>query len=391
MKGLRLYLIIGSVLLVLYLVAQFNQPKEINWSPTLRSNDKIPFGTYVLHSRLKDIFPNATVRACREPVYSTIVDDAISNSSYVIICRQLELTKYDYEKLTGYLLMGNDVFMSAGQFGRVFEDSLDVSTTADFNVENRAVPVNFVSPYLSSAKRYTIGKGCTNIYFDRFDTARTSVLGEDSLGHVNFIRFKFGNGNLYLASDPKVFSNYSVLTADGAGYAAKALSYVKNTPLVVWDEYYSKGDEERSLMKIFFDHVYLKWAYYITLFGLLLFVVYEMKRRQRVIPVVPPLKNSTVEFVNVIGQLYYEQRNNADIAHKQVLYILTYLREQFQVKTDKLDQEFVERLVRKVGLDEVFAAQFTGYLQLITAKDTVDDNELIELNKLIEKFHKKSR
>ena len=196
---------------------------------------------------------------------------------------------------------------------------------------------------------------------------------------------------MYLASDPKVFSNYSVLTADGAGYAAKALSYVKNTRLVVWDEYYSKGDEERSLMKIFFDHVYLKWAYYITLFGLLLFVVYEMKRRQRVIPVVPPLKNSTVEFVNVIGQLYYEQRNNADIAHKQVLYILTYLREQFQVKTDKLDQEFVERLVRKVGLDEVFAAQFTGYLQLITAKDTVDDNELIELNKLIEKFHKKSR
>ena len=196
---------------------------------------------------------------------------------------------------------------------------------------------------------------------------------------------------MYLASDPKVFSNYSVLTADGAGYAAKALSYVKNTRLVVWDEYYSKGDEERSLMKIFFDHVYLKWAYYITLFSLLLFVVYEMKRRQRVIPVVPPLKNSTVEFVNVIGQLYYEQRNNADIAHKQVLYILTYLREQFQVKTDKLDQEFVERLVRKVGLDEVFAAQFTGYLQLITAKDTVNDNELIELNKLIEKFHKKSR
>ena len=81
MKGLRLYLIIGSLLLVLYLVAQFNQPKEINWSPTLRSNDKIPFGTYVLHSRLKDIFPNATVRACREPVYSTIVDDAISNGS----------------------------------------------------------------------------------------------------------------------------------------------------------------------------------------------------------------------------------------------------------------------------------------------------------------------
>jgi hypothetical protein len=48
MKGLRLYLIIGGAIFVIYLVAQFNRPRAIDWSETLSSKDKIPFGTYVL-------------------------------------------------------------------------------------------------------------------------------------------------------------------------------------------------------------------------------------------------------------------------------------------------------------------------------------------------------
>jgi hypothetical protein len=391
MRGLRLYLIIGGALLVLYLAAQFNQPEEINWSPSLRSTDKIPFGTYILRSQVKDIFPKADIKTGHQPVYNVITDDATSNSSYVIICRQLDITRYDYQKITDYLVKGNDVFISAEQFGSVFDDSLGVTTMEDFSIVNKTIPIHFVSPYLDSAKRYKVDKGCTSISFRGFDTARATVLGEDSLHHANFIRYKFGQGNLYLASNPKMFTNYSMLTTDGASYAATTLSYVKNTAVLVWDEYYTQAHEEQSLMKIFFNNGYLKWAYYITLFSLLLFVLYEMKRRQRVIPIIPPLSNSTVEFVNVIGQLYYEQRNNTDIAHKHALYVLAHLREQYQAKTDKLDEEFIARLIRKVGLEDEFAKRFTGYLQFIITKNIVTDNELIELNKLIEQFYKKSR
>ena len=35
--------------LCIYLVAQYNKPSPINWQPTLYYQDKIPFGTYVLH------------------------------------------------------------------------------------------------------------------------------------------------------------------------------------------------------------------------------------------------------------------------------------------------------------------------------------------------------
>lgn len=391
MKGLRIYLILGSLLVILYLIAQINQPKELDWSETLSSNDKIPFGTYIVHDRLNDIFPGAKIQNYHEPVYNVITDDSIANSSYVIICRQFNISKYDYKKLTDYLSRGNDVFISAESYGGAIEDNLNVRTALALGfVSKITTPISFVSPHLDPARKYKVDKGCTNIYFTEFDTARGAVVGKDSGSNANFIRFKFGKGNLYLSSNPKMFSNYSMLTADGAGYTATALSYVKNTSTLAWDDYYTQGSSKESLMRVFFGNSYLRWAYYITLFSLLLFVLYEMKRRQRIIPVIAPLKNSTVEFVNVIGQLYYEKRNNTDIAHKQLLYILSYLRETYHFKTDKFDEEFVQRLIGKVGLDEEFARQFVSYLQFIAVQDRVSDDELIGLNKLIEKFYKKS-
>ena len=104
-------------------------------------------------------------------------------------------------------------------------------------------------------------------------------------------------------------------------------------------------------MRVFFSHASLQWAYYISLFGMVIFVLYEMKRRQRIIPVIEPLKNSTVEFVNVVGQVYYEQRNNMNIAQKKILFFLEHLRTKYYLKTNPLDQEFIERLSQKTGIE----------------------------------------
>jgi len=144
-------------------------------------------------------------------------------------------------------------------------------------------------------------------------------------------------------------------------------------------------------MRVFLSHPELEWAYYIAIFSLLIFVLYEIKRRQRIIPVIEPLSNSTLEFVNVVGQVYYEKRNNDNIAKKQVLYLLSYLRDEYQLKTNKLDKEFTETLTAKLGLDPDFANDFVEFLHYINVQDRINDKELIHLNKLIEQFYIQSR
>ncbi len=82
-----------------------------------------------------------------------------------------------------------------------------------------------------------------------------------------------------------MFSNYSILTKPGASYASIALSYLKNDRVLIWDEFYTQGRNDQSnTMRVFMKYAQLKWAFYIACFGLMIFVLYEMKRRQRIIP-----------------------------------------------------------------------------------------------------------
>ena len=395
MKGLRLYLILCGTLLIIYLIAMFNRPTPIDWRETLISKQKIPYGAYLLYNRLHDIFPGADITPYQQPVYNVIADDSVKKTSYIIICPVIELTKSDYNQLVKYVKDGNDVFIAAEDFGTVFEKNLSVKTESEqneFKLGDDGIRVSFLSPHLDPKKQYLVDKGTGNIYFNKFDTAKTVVLGENIKHNANFIKYTFGKGALYLNANPKFFTNYSLLKPQGVLYAATALSFVKNTSQIAWDQYYTQGnDESDSPMRVFLTNPSLQWAYYIAIFSLIIYVLYEIKRRQRIIPVIEPLSNSTLEFVNVIGQLYYEKRNNANIAHKKVLYLLSYLRDEYQIKTNTLDKEFTERLITKLGLEAGLAEDLVSFMQYIGTQDRVNDDELINLNKLIEKFYIQSR
>jgi hypothetical protein len=390
MRDFKIYLSIASILMVVYLVAEYNKPVPVNWSPTLYYNDKVPFGTYIFYQQLKQIYPGANVIKTNGSIYKVLHDTTTTPGNYLVIAKNVTMNKADFNELTKYIKAGNSVFLSALSFSGVLADTLDITTSTEFNKGNATL--NFENPRLKQANNYNFSRDISNKYFSDFDTTKATVIGRNNYGHTNYLSFAFGKGKLYLCANPLIFSNYGLLTGQGADYAAKALSYLPVTTNVYWDEYQNgdiEGDE--SPMRVFFGNPNLQWAYYLSLFGMIVFVLYEMKRRQRIIPVIEPLKNSTVEFVNVVGQVYYEKRDNANIAHKNVLYFLSHVRDEYRIKTNKLDKEFIENLTTKLNLDPLFATQLVNYLQYLSVQTRVDDHELIELNKLIEQFYIKSR
>ncbi len=386
MKDFKIYVSIASILLIIYLVAQYNKPSAINWQPTLAKNDKIPFGTFILHSQLTTLYPEATVVNTNKSVYNVFHNDSLQKGNYIIIAKNITLNKFDFKEMLKYIKTGNSVFMSAFEFKGFFADSLQIESRAENSTKN--VSLNFVNDRLKAGKNYVFNRDINNQYFNSLDTAKVTVLGKNYADHCTLISYKFGKGTLYLCSTPAVFTNYSLLTKQGADYAEKALSYMPQAGYVYWDQF-QNGDlpEDLSPLRVFFANPALQWAYYISLFSILIYVIYEMKRRQRVIPVIEPLQNSTLEFVNVVGQVYYEKRDNANIAHKKVIYMLEHLRDQYRLKTNRLDPEFIEVLSKKTGLEVAFITDLVHALTFISAQHHVTDIELIRLNKLIEKFY----
>lgn len=388
MKDLKLYIILASLLLAGYLVAKYNKPKATDWTMTLKSEDKIPFGTYILYDRINDIFPGAAVKTFREPVYNVINDEQIENGTYIIICDQIRLDTNDYLKLKQYVEKGNDVFIAANTYSGEFEKVFKISTEND---SARATRIGFINnPWKDNL--YDIDKYSSNGYFSGFDTAKAVVLGRNEFHHFNYIRFPMGKGNLYLNANPMMFSNYSLLQDMGANYSSIALSYVKNNKNLYWDKYYTLGrGGDESPMRVFLQHADLRWAFYIALFSLVFFVLYDMKRRQRIIPIIPPLNNTTVEFAGIVGQVYYEQRDNGNIAQKKAAYFLEYLRTRYNIRTQVFNEEFITTLAQKSGAKPELIKTLTEQIVHINITSKISDSELIELNRNIEQFYSQSR
>ncbi len=133
---------------------------------------------------------------------------------------------------------------------------------------------------------------------------------------------------------------------------------------------------------------HLKWAYYIALIGVLIFVVFKGKRNQRFIPVITPLKNQTLAFTRTISNMYYEKSDHKNIATHKINYFLEYIRTHHRLSTLKIDTVFYEKLASRSGNSEEEVNKVFKKIDTIKSKEKIIQDELIDLNKAIEKFKK---
>ncbi|TKC60332.1 DUF4350 domain-containing protein [Pedobacter hiemivivus] len=393
MKGLKLYLVGSAVVMVLYLIAQYYKPKPTDWTPTYVKEDKNPFGTYILYHELESLFPKALISPSNLPVYNTLKDKGFEHTNYLIIAGEVQMDALDYEELVKYMERGNNVFIAAYQLSDFLRDTLNLRMNSVASISNLKGPaLNFVNPALKEKRPYIFNKGLGDQYFSLVDTLRAAALGRNEGGEVNFVKYNYGKGALYMLPSPQLLSNYNLLNPAGARYIAKVLSHLPVAERVIWDENNTKGNvDDQSVLRVLFKHDQLRWAYYLALTGLLLFILFEMKRRQRIIPVIVPLKNTSVDFVKVVGKVYYQQRDNRDIVQKKISYFLEYVRTNYRLKTSKLDQEFMADLVLKSGVNEAVVQQLIEMINRVNNAVMVNDEQLINLNKLIEKFYKQAQ
>lgn len=393
MKGLKKYLIISSILLLAYLVAQYYKPKPTNWSPSYLTEDKIPFGTYILHQRIQDVFSGTVVKKSKDPIYNTLKANANGNSSYLIIASGVMVNKLNYKQMVRYMQSGNNIFIAAFQIQGILLDTLKLRINSDFELNNkRKSSINFTNPNLHVKNGYAFDKGISEQYFDKIDSSKAIILGNKNNKQVNFVRYNFGKGSLFIMPNPQLLTNYSLLKPSGNDYASKALSYLPTAKTLIWDEHFTRpSTEDTSPLRLIFKYDSLRWAYYISIFGLLVFVLFEIKRRQRIIPVITRLTNTSVEFVKVVGRVYYQQRDNRDIAEKKVKYLLEYIRNKYRLRTLDLDQEFKDGLIKVSSASEETIQNLLIEINHLKKGQMVHDKHLIELNKTIEQFYKEDQ
>ena len=143
-----------------------------------------------------------------------------------------------------------------------------------------------------------------------------------------------------------------------------------------------------SPMRYILSQPPLQSAYYLLLMTLLLYFVVESKRRQRVIPVLKPRENRSLQFIKTIGSLYFKQRNNADLAKKKTIFFKEFLREHYFLTKITATGDCVAIVSSKSGISIDFVRQLLEIVDYYETAENVPEGALIELNRKMEMFYK---
>ena len=400
------FLLIGAII-ALYLSGNNNQEKQLDERISLRQQDKIPYGTYVAYSGLKFLFPKATIYTNRkEPGYWDSLSSVESGQALIIITGKFNADKSEMKKLISFIEKGNDVFVSARTISYDASEMLDcVVNTFDFSTnENEDLTINdslriyLNNPPYGKQTNYSYPGKKLDASFSKIDDKTTEVLGEDDLGRPDFIRLRAGKGNFYIQLAPLAFTNYFILHKDNVGYFEKALSVINPASTkVVWDEYYlnkkmlnENKEKKKSWFSVLSRYPALKAALLTAIFALLLYVLLEMRRKQRTIPVIKTPKNDSMDFVKTIGRLYFDKGDHKNLCRKMSSYFLEHVRNKYKLLTGSTDEEFIKKLQYKSGATEQEVRGIVYFIRYLDDAPEINHKQLTVFYKQLESFYKKT-
>jgi len=126
------------------------------------------------------------------------------------------------------------------------------------------------------------------------------------------------------------------------------------------------------------------------LFALLLYVLMEMRRKQRYIPVIKKPANDSLEFVKTIGRLYHDKGDHKNLCKKMSAYFLEHIRSRYKLPTSELDEAFQNNLHFKTGVEQEEINGIVSFIRHLDTLDTVSDKQLAWFHKQLETFYKKA-
>jgi hypothetical protein len=395
--------IISGGLLFLFAVLIYLESTEkspINWFPSYAHSDKIPYGTYVLYNSLEERLEKDQLKEVNQPPYVFLRDSsAVVQGTYFFINNFISFDDAEADQMLDWVAQGNTLFVATTSVGKRILDTLHLDTQTYYDLDNlqRKPLFQLSNPSLKREHAYYIDLEIGAAAFNEIDTLETVVLGEFDLSKedtlsmeepkIHFISQAFGKGKILIHLMPEAFTNYAMLRDDNYKYVEGVLNYLPTDGPIYWDNHYNNGKTtQTSPLYVFLNNRYMKWAYYMLILGVLLWVFFEGKRKQRAIPIATPLPNKTIEFTETIAGMYLDKKDHTSIAYHQINYFFDFARSEYYVHTGKRDADFLHKVHLKSGKSQEQTAQLFKYIEDILAMGSVSQEQLLRLNKLIEAF-----
>ena len=389
-------LAVGTIFLLLGKAATKSQ--RFDDRITLKKTDKIPYGSYIAFVNLKWIFPHAEIIVNKSfPGEGGWFKNKKNRKVLMVISPQFLADEDEMLDLIDFAHRGNDVFISTRRLSLSAMEAFKTKSSFSFDAIDKEDSLKLT--LRKPAFRQNISAIYPGQKFDTYlyqvDSVITQVLSKDEEGDPNFVRFQTGKGSIYLHLAPLAFSNYFILHKQNKDYYDEVLSILSpGTKVIIWDEYYlhkqwgNNKESEQGWLGVLLKYPELKAGLLTAVIALLVYVIMESRRKQRLIPVIPAKQNDSLEFIKTIGRLYHEKGDHKNLAHKMSQYFLDHVRNNFFIRTETLDDEFVKMLHQKTGYHAYQIKDLTEFIIFIDTSPAISEKQLAQFHQQLEKFYK---
>jgi hypothetical protein len=316
-----------------------------------------------------------------------------TNDVYFLVTPILDAREKEAEEMLRFVKSGNTLFVATNKVSEAFRQSFSLHPTRSDSV--------FVSNNIGLTDTYLVYDSIKYSYYfkpleNKLDTLHTYLhqpIAYNEKKEPTAIQVKIGKGELIIITNAEALSNYFLLTRNNYNYALHLLSYVTQGPdNVYWDEFYHRNlfrqPEDSSVFDAIFSVPALRWAFWLMVLLCAIAIITHMARRQRMIPVRVANKNTTVEFTQTIARLYYNQKDNRNIALKMIQHFLENIRAQHYLPSQKLNPDFARILAGKTNSDVEKTEKLVAKMAAIQDGAHVSDDLLLWLNREITDLHK---
>lgn len=405
-----------------------NGKRSFSWRETYDETSKEPYGAYVFYELLKNEYAGDKFTAITDSLVVALpIEDENSSvkSDYIFVGSAMFTDSASTQTLLSFVEKGNNAFISSKSIpydlmSYIYDDACNEIYWDDYaSVRDSAAVFNVLHPNLRDEEniRFKYYKQFSPVkynwnYIDPnvFCEEENSLveLGQMNDFYPNFARVLYGEGFFYLHTTPMAFSNFSLQEEQSLAYAEKVISHLDGEK-VYYDthnrisEGVSRRRNERenwmqnrtfsneSELSYILSQPSLRWAWYLTLALVLFYLVFRAKRQQRIIPVTEPNRNTSLEFVGTVGQLYFQQGNHQKLARQKFKLWQSFIRDKYRISAKELDEEFVKKLAAKSDVPPSDIQTILQQYNIIQGATGIQQHTLIDFHGVVENFYKKCK
>lgn len=373
-----------------------DKPGKFDDRVSLREDHKIPYGYYAVRQVVPSLFAGVPVRSTLNSPAMWELDPDSSGRVVFLPCLRFNASENELDKIYKFVSNGNHVFIISRNLSYEAKTFLGLGVNgvvSDGYSEDEGLEVKLLAPLTGVDSSYSYeGKKYSALFRDP-DSSRLLSFGTNEEGFSNFAQLRAGKGTITLHLAPLVYSNYFLLQKNNIEYLERSFSVLPDgIKDVQWNEYYFTrrditDEKEPSWLSVLFRFPSFRWAFLTALLLLLLYAALEMRRRQRVIPVMKKPVNDSLDFVQTIGRLYYDRKDHKDLAMKMTGYFLEDVRNRFKLSTALLDKAFTESLQMKSGYPPDKLAELMDAMHFINSEPDISEDTLYRYHRQLENFY----